>query len=134
MVPAQNIIDVAIKEEVDLIGLSGLITPSLDEMCFVASELDRNAVNIPLLIGGATTSKGEVNSQLSSSSASSRSTTYGTASNPHQDATAYTGQKFYKGEELVEIDGDPYVVKKYEGSADATESDANAGQGGGTWT
>ena len=57
MVPAQNIIDVAIKEEVDLIGLSGLITPSLDEMCFVASELDRNAVNIPLLIGGATTSK-----------------------------------------------------------------------------
>jgi len=57
MVPAQNIIEVAIKENVDLIGLSGLITPSLDEMCFVASELSRNKVNIPLLIGGATTSK-----------------------------------------------------------------------------
>ena len=57
MVPANKIIDVAIKENVDLIGLSGLITPSLDEMCFVASELQRNRVNKPLLIGGATTSK-----------------------------------------------------------------------------
>jgi len=57
MVPAQNIIDSAIKENVDLIGLSGLITPSLDEMCFVASELTRQKINKPLLIGGATTSK-----------------------------------------------------------------------------
>ena len=57
MVPAQNIIEAAIKENVDLIGLSGLITPSLDEMCFVASELSRNNINKPLLIGGATTSK-----------------------------------------------------------------------------
>ena len=57
MVPCQTIIDTAIKENVDLIGLSGLITPSLDEMCFVASELNRNKVNKPLLIGGATTSK-----------------------------------------------------------------------------
>ena len=57
MVPANKIIDIAIKENVDLIGLSGLITPSLDEMCFVASELQRNRVNKPLLIGGATTSK-----------------------------------------------------------------------------
>ena len=57
MVPANKIIDIAIKENVDLIGLSGLITPSLDEMCFVASELQRNKVNKPLLIGGATTSK-----------------------------------------------------------------------------
>ena len=57
MVPCQTIIDTAIKENVDLIGLSGLITPSLDEMCFVASELTRNKVNKPLLIGGATTSK-----------------------------------------------------------------------------
>ena len=47
----------AIKENVDLIGLSGLITPSLDEMCFVASELKRNNITKPLLIGGATTSK-----------------------------------------------------------------------------
>ena len=57
MVPCQTIIDTAVKENVDLIGLSGLITPSLDEMCFVASELTRNKVNKPLLIGGATTSK-----------------------------------------------------------------------------
>ncbi len=57
MVPCQTIIDSAVKENVDLIGLSGLITPSLDEMCFVASELTRNGVNKPLLIGGATTSK-----------------------------------------------------------------------------
>ncbi len=57
MVPANKIIETAIKENVDLIGLSGLITPSLDEMCFVASELERNNVNKPLLIGGATTSK-----------------------------------------------------------------------------
>ena len=57
MVPAQNIIEAAVKENVDLIGLSGLITPSLDEMCFVASELSRNNINKPLLIGGATTSK-----------------------------------------------------------------------------
>ena len=47
MVPAQNIIEAA-KENVDLIGLSGLITPSLDEMCFVASELSRNNINKPL--------------------------------------------------------------------------------------
>ncbi len=57
MVPCQKIIDTAISENVDLIGLSGLITPSLDEMCFVASELARNKVKKPLLIGGATTSK-----------------------------------------------------------------------------
>ena len=57
MVPSNEIIETAIKENVDLIGLSGLITPSLDEMCFVASELERNKVNKPLLIGGATTSK-----------------------------------------------------------------------------
>ncbi len=57
MVSANKIIETAIKENVDLIGLSGLITPSLDEMCFVASELERNKINKPLLIGGATTSK-----------------------------------------------------------------------------
>ena len=57
MVTANKIIETAIKENVDLIGLSGLITPSLDEMCFVASELKRNNITKPLLIGGATTSK-----------------------------------------------------------------------------
>lgn len=57
MVPAQKILDTAIKENVDIIGLSGLITPSLDEMVYVASEMERRGMKKPLLIGGATTSK-----------------------------------------------------------------------------
>ncbi|MEE3165835.1 MAG: vitamin B12 dependent-methionine synthase activation domain-containing protein, partial [Pseudomonadota bacterium] len=57
MVHANEIIERAKEEEVDIIGLSGLITPSLDEMCHVASEMDNEDMNIPLLIGGATTSK-----------------------------------------------------------------------------
>jgi 5-methyltetrahydrofolate--homocysteine methyltransferase len=57
MVPADRIIDTAIKENVDFIGLSGLITPSLEEMVHVASEMERRKLKIPLLIGGATTSE-----------------------------------------------------------------------------
>lgn len=57
MVPCEKIIQTAIEQKVDIIGLSGLITPSLDEMEYVASELDRQNLNFPLLIGGATTSK-----------------------------------------------------------------------------
>jgi len=57
MVPPEKIIETAIREQVDIIGLSGLITPSLDEMVFVAKELERIGANIPLLIGGATTSR-----------------------------------------------------------------------------
>ena len=57
MVPPEKIIETAIKEQVDIIGLSGLITPSLDEMIYIAQELKRQELNIPLLIGGATTSK-----------------------------------------------------------------------------
>ena len=57
MVPAEKIIQRAIEEKVDMIGLSGLITPSLEEMVHVASELEKAGFNIPLLIGGATTSK-----------------------------------------------------------------------------
>lgn len=57
MVDAQKIIDEAIKNKVDIIGLSGLITPSLDEMVTVASEMERQGLKIPLLIGGATTSR-----------------------------------------------------------------------------
>jgi len=57
MVPPEKIIDTAIKENVDAIGLSGLITPSLDEMVYLAKEMERRDLNIPLLIGGATTSK-----------------------------------------------------------------------------
>lgn len=57
MVPAEKILDEAQKYQVDVIGLSGLITPSLDEMVHVASEMQRLGFNLPLLIGGATTSK-----------------------------------------------------------------------------
>ncbi|MBP0616574.1 methionine synthase [Jiella mangrovi] len=57
MVPAAKILETARKEQVDIIGLSGLITPSLDEMVHVASEMEREGFDIPLLIGGATTSR-----------------------------------------------------------------------------
>ncbi|MCQ4163415.1 methionine synthase [Tahibacter harae] len=57
MVPAQKILDVAREENADMIGLSGLITPSLEEMSHVAKEMQRQGLNIPLLIGGATTSR-----------------------------------------------------------------------------
>lgn len=57
MVPPEKIIQEAINHNVDIIGLSGLITPSLDEMVHLAKEMQRNNFNIPLLIGGATTSK-----------------------------------------------------------------------------
>jgi len=57
MVPASKILETAKKEKVDIIGLSGLITPSLDEMVHVAREMERTGVTVPLLIGGATTSR-----------------------------------------------------------------------------
>src|SRR5690606_29217136 len=57
MVPADRIIDTALAEEADAIGLSGLITPSLMEMEHVACEMTRRGVDLPLLIGGATTSR-----------------------------------------------------------------------------
>jgi 5-methyltetrahydrofolate--homocysteine methyltransferase len=57
MVPAEKILETARKEKVDIIGLSGLITPSLDEMVHVAKEMERQGFDIPLLIGGATTSR-----------------------------------------------------------------------------
>ncbi|HEY7866181.1 MAG TPA: methionine synthase [Psychromonas sp.] len=57
MVPCEKIIKTAIAEKADLIGLSGLITPSLDEMVYVAKEMQRQGLQLPLLIGGATTSK-----------------------------------------------------------------------------
>jgi 5-methyltetrahydrofolate--homocysteine methyltransferase len=57
MVPATKILQTARDEKVDVIGLSGLITPSLDEMVHVASEMEREGFDIPLLIGGATTSR-----------------------------------------------------------------------------
>jgi len=57
MVPVQKILDTARERKVDIIGLSGLITPSLDEMCHVAAEMEREGFDLPLLIGGATTSR-----------------------------------------------------------------------------
>jgi len=57
MVPPEKIIQTAIDEQVDIIGLSGLITPSLDEMVYLAKEMERKNFKVPLLIGGATTSK-----------------------------------------------------------------------------
>ena len=57
MVPAERILDEAAERQVDIIGLSGLITPSLDEMVYVAKEMDRRQLRTPLLIGGATTSR-----------------------------------------------------------------------------
>ncbi|MGY9107191.1 MAG: vitamin B12 dependent-methionine synthase activation domain-containing protein, partial [Alphaproteobacteria bacterium] len=57
MVPAARILEVAREKKADVIGLSGLITPSLDEMCHVAAEMERQGFDLPLLIGGATTSR-----------------------------------------------------------------------------
>ena len=57
MVPPEKIIETAIREKVDIIGLSGLITPSLDEMVYVSKALEKQNVEIPLIIGGATTSR-----------------------------------------------------------------------------
>lgn len=57
MVPTEKIIRTAIEEKVDILGLSGLITPSLEEMCNVAAEMEKAGLKIPLMIGGATTSK-----------------------------------------------------------------------------
>src|SRR3974390_2553578 len=57
MVPAEKILQTAREKDADIIGLSGLITPSLDEMAHVAKEMERQAFTKPLLIGGATTSK-----------------------------------------------------------------------------
>ncbi|WP_452231939.1 methionine synthase [Lacinutrix sp. MEBiC02595] len=57
MVPPEKIVEIAIKEKVDIIGLSGLITPSLDEMVYVSKSLEKKNITIPIIIGGATTSR-----------------------------------------------------------------------------
>ena len=57
MVPCDKILETARQEKVDIVGLSGLITPSLDEMVHVASEMERLGMEQPLMIGGATTSR-----------------------------------------------------------------------------
>ena len=72
MVPADKILEVAREKKVDLIGLSGLITPSLDEMVHVASEMEREGFRVPLLIGGATTSRAHTARQDRASAIASR--------------------------------------------------------------
>ena len=57
MCPCEKILETAKKEKADIVGLSGLITPSLDEMVFVAKQMEKQGFNCPLLIGGATTSR-----------------------------------------------------------------------------
>ena len=57
MTPCEKILQTAVAEKADIIGLSGLITPSLDEMIHVAREMERQGLKMPLLIGGATTSR-----------------------------------------------------------------------------
>lgn len=57
MVPTEQIVEAAIREKADVVGLSGLITPSLEEMCHVAAEMEKHGLQIPIVIGGATTSK-----------------------------------------------------------------------------
>ena len=57
MVPADTILDTAVEQDCDIVGLSGLITPSLDEMVVVAKEMERRGLELPLLVGGATTSR-----------------------------------------------------------------------------
>ncbi len=64
MTSCERIIEMALKEKADIVGLSGLITPSLEEMIHVAKEFQRLSLNIPILIGGATTSK-SVSKQVS---------------------------------------------------------------------
>jgi 5-methyltetrahydrofolate--homocysteine methyltransferase len=64
MVPMQKILDIAVAENADMVGLSGLITPSLDEMVNVATEMKRRGMTLPLLIGGATTSPGHTSVKI----------------------------------------------------------------------
>ncbi|MDR0345506.1 MAG: methionine synthase, partial [Nocardiopsaceae bacterium] len=74
MVPAEKILDTAVAENADIVGLSGLITPSLDEMVNVATEMERRDITLPLLIGGATTSRQHTAVRIAP--AYSRSTTH----------------------------------------------------------
>ena len=97
MVPPEKIIQTAVNEQVDIIGLSGLITPSLDEMIYIAQELKRQQLNIPLLIGGATTSKAhtavkiapELNSSVIHVNDASRAVTVAGSLLNKESATAY---------------------------------------------
>jgi len=100
MVPPEKIIETAVKEQVDIIGLSGLITPSLDEMIYIAQELKRQDLDIPLLIGGATTSKAhtavkiapELNSSVVHVNDASRAVTVAGSLLNKENASTYKAQ------------------------------------------
>ena len=96
MVPAEKILQTAIDEKADAIGLSGLITPSLDEMVHVASEMQRLGLDIPLLIGGATTSKAHTAARIAPAY-QNRATVYVTdASRAVQTASALLSDEQYE--------------------------------------
>jgi 5-methyltetrahydrofolate--homocysteine methyltransferase len=76
MVPCEKILQAAREHKVDIIGLSGLITPSLDEMVHVAKEMQRLDFKVPLLIGGATTSKPHTQSKSNPSTRTTFRSTY----------------------------------------------------------
>ncbi len=115
MVPAQRILDEAKKQEVDMIGLSGLITPSLDEMAFLASEMQREGFDIPLLIGGATTSRVHTAVKIAPNYANDQ-TVYVT------DASRAVGV----AQSLIGANGDAYKTKIREEYAHVAEAHARA--------
>ena len=93
MVPAEQILETAKKEKADLIGLSGLITPSLNEMVHVAEEMQRLNMNIPLLIGGATTSKAHTAAKIEPAYQNSATVYVTDASRAVSVASALLGDK-----------------------------------------
>ncbi|HUO55432.1 MAG TPA: methionine synthase, partial [Rhodoblastus sp.] len=115
MVPAQRILDEAKKQKVDVIGLSGLITPSLDEMAYVAAEMQRQGFDIPLLIGGATTSRVHTAVKI--------------APNYTNDQTVYVtdaSRAVGVAQSLIGADRDAYKRKTREDYAKVAEAHARA--------
>ncbi|MTI45470.1 methionine synthase (B12-dependent) [Roseibium hamelinense] len=120
MVPAAKILEIAKQEKVDIIGLSGLITPSLDEMCHVAAELEREGMDVPLLIGGATTSRIHTAVKIHP--------------NYQRGQAIYVtdaGRAVGVASKLMSENGrDPYYAKVRSEYADIAEQHANARSGG----
>src|ERR1019366_3397686 len=104
MVPATKIIETAKAEGADIIGLSGLITPSLDEMSFLAGEMERQGMNLPLLIGGATTSRVHtaVKKRLKLADARANAVTIDFAKTPPKKP-AFLGIKSFHDYNLAEV-------------------------------
>jgi 5-methyltetrahydrofolate--homocysteine methyltransferase len=132
MVPTDKILETAVKEKVDIIGLSGLITPSLDEMVHVAHEMKRRDIKLPLLIGGATTSRMHTAVKIAPQydegvvhvlDASRSVTVAGSLLNKEQKSEFLNGiKKEYK--KLQEDFGNKKSVKQYLSFADAQKKGA----------